>query len=128
MPCAKKVYRLFGQDGFAIVDLITRINEDEPVAGERILCHHPFVQEKRCIVIPSRVERLDQLVFDGKNGTACHASLEEGRRFVKSSMAQLQREHMRSLNPTPYKVSVSGELFRIARQVWSQEAPLQVIK
>ena len=125
IPCAKKVYRLFGRDGFAIVDLITRFDEEDPATGERILCHHPFVEEKRCIVIPAKVERLDQLVFDGKRGRLCNRGIQEGRKMVKSSMLQIQKEHMRSLNPTPYKVSVSSQLFRIARQVWSQEAPLQ---
>ena len=125
IPCAKKMYRLFGKDGFALVDFMVLLEEDRPKVGERVLCHHPFVEEKRCIVIPSRVERLDILVYDGEKGRQWRAGLEEARKNVKLSMGQLQKEHLRSLNPTPYKVSVSSRLFRLARQVWSREAPVQ---
>ena len=125
IPCAKQVYRLFGRDGYAIVDLLTREGEEPPAVGDRILCHHPFVEEKRCIVIPSKVERLDIPVWDGKNGRVTHVGLKEARKFVKTSMSQLRREHLRSLNATPYKVSVSDELFRVARQLWAKEAPMQ---
>ena len=42
MPGRKIVYRLYGSDGNALVDLLQMPNEDPVLKGTRVLCRHPF--------------------------------------------------------------------------------------
>jgi nicotinate phosphoribosyltransferase len=36
----------------------------------------------------------------------------------------MRPDHLRLLNPTPYKVSVSSELYSFIHDLWLQEAPI----
>lgn len=36
-----------------------------------------------------------------------------------------REDHIRPLNPTPYKVSVSAELYDFMHRLWLNEAPIQ---
>ncbi|KAH0466265.1 hypothetical protein IEQ34_006368 [Dendrobium chrysotoxum] len=58
IPCKKRCYRLYGREGYALLDLMTGENEAPPKEGERILCRHPFSESKRAYVVPQRVEEL----------------------------------------------------------------------
>lgn len=58
MPGNKNVYRLYGGDGHALIDLMQKKCEPPPVVGQRVLCRHPFQESKRAYVIPARVEAL----------------------------------------------------------------------
>ena len=42
MPGKKEVYRLFGADGNALVDLMTQPDEEPPAPNRRVLVRHPF--------------------------------------------------------------------------------------
>ncbi|KAL4217824.1 hypothetical protein ACF0H5_022563 [Mactra antiquata] len=42
IPGKKLVYRLFGHDGNALVDLMQQPLEEAPKVGTRVLCRHPF--------------------------------------------------------------------------------------
>ena len=67
IPARKNVYRLYGREGFALLDLMTGADEEEPKLGEKILCRHPFQESKRCYATPSKVENLLQVWWaDGK--------------------------------------------------------------
>jgi nicotinate phosphoribosyltransferase len=68
IPGRKKSYRLYGVQGWPLLDIMICEGEEPPKAGERILCRHPFDEKKRAAVIPKRVAQLHDLVFDGKNG------------------------------------------------------------
>lgn len=42
MPGKKDVYRLFGADGNALVDLLQQPGEEPPLPNQRVLVRHPF--------------------------------------------------------------------------------------
>ncbi|BBN19874.1 nicotinate phosphoribosyltransferase [Marchantia polymorpha subsp. ruderalis] len=126
IPCKKQCYRLYGKGGYALVDLMVGDDEPVPKAGERILCRHPFSESKRAYVIPQRVESLYKCYWSGTSGQPREPlpPLEELRRHCQEELAAQRTDHMRGLNPTPYKVSVSGQLYDFIHFLWLSEAPV----
>jgi len=124
MPGKKAAYRLYGADGHALIDLLMRSIESPPQVGQKVLCRHPFQESKRAYVIPSRVEPLYKVYW--QNGKiCCHLpGLEEIREKVRSSLESLRNDHKRNLNPTPYKVSVSDDLYHFIHKLWLENAPI----
>jgi hypothetical protein len=55
IPGKKEVYRLFGKDGYSLLDLMIKAGDRPPEPETRILCHHPFDQIKRVYVTPSKI-------------------------------------------------------------------------
>ena len=51
-------------------------------------------------------------------------SLQELRAFVGAQIALMRADHMRPLNPTPYKVSVSADLFSAVSSMLLKELPI----
>ena len=68
IPGRKDAYRLYGENGWPLLDLMICKADEEPEAGKRILCRHPFDEKKRVAVIPKKVVKLHKLVFDGDRG------------------------------------------------------------
>ena len=126
IPGCKNAYRMFSQTGEAIVDVMTRRDEPAPKIGERILCRHPFLESKRAYVVPSKVEPLFHLMWDGARGVNADVdlSLETSRARCAESIRQLRSDHLRYTNPTPYKVSVSASLYDFIHTLWLAEAPV----
>lgn len=85
---------------------------------------HPFQESKRAFVIPSKVEPLLTLQFD--RGRVCQPleTLQEIRQRVESSLKILRSDIKRTLNPTPYKVSVSDDLYQFLHALWLASAPI----
>lgn len=123
IPCKKSAYRLYGKDDNALLDLLIMDSEPKPVPGKRILCRHPFVAEKRCYVTPTRVEPLLYLWWDGK-ATQTLPTLNEIRSHCISSLNYLTEDIKRSLNPTPYKVSISEQLFNLLNELKLNLTPI----
>ena len=138
IPGKKIVYRLYGQDGKPLLDLMTLANESAPVPGERILVRHPVAEQKRAYVQPTIVKPLLDLVFDGalQKAELGHSgilpagvtTLEEARVRCKTELAGLRTDHIRALNATPYKLSVSQNLFDFIHKLWMEEAPIADLK
>ncbi|XP_051117554.1 nicotinate phosphoribosyltransferase 1-like isoform X2 [Andrographis paniculata] len=126
IPCKKRCYRLYGKESYPLVDLMTGENEPPPKVGERILCRHPFNESKRAFVIPQRVEELMKCYWPGKSGKPREElpSLELIRERCIDQLDQMRPDHMRRLNPTPYKVSVSAKLYDFIHFLWLNEAPV----
>lgn len=61
-----------------------------------------------------------------QNGEILQAlpTLEEIREKVQSSLRSLRNDHKRTLNPTPYKVSVSDELYSFIHNLWLDNQPI----
>eukprot|EP01112_Ceratiomyxa_fruticulosa_P020916 TRINITY_DN7258_c0_g1_i2.p1 TRINITY_DN7258_c0_g1~~TRINITY_DN7258_c0_g1_i2.p1 ORF type:complete len:569 (-),score=101.52 TRINITY_DN7258_c0_g1_i2:106-1812(-) len=126
LPGKKIPYRLFSAQGHPLVDLLVLDTPGEvPEVGKRILCLHPFEEQKRCYVVPAKVEPIHRLFWkDGKIQVKL-PSLEESRRLCLGQISIMREDHMRYLNPTPYKVSVSQSLYNLVHDLWLQEAPIR---
>jgi len=125
IPGRKKAYRLSGKDGRFILDVMVAHHEKPPAPGERILCRHPFISRKRAAVTPTKVEQLDVLVFDhGKIVPGANRSFSEAKEAVVQQMKTVRADILRYKNPTPYKVSISDELFNFLHELWQSETPV----
>ncbi|ESO03457.1 hypothetical protein HELRODRAFT_112333 [Helobdella robusta] len=124
MPGKKLAYRLYGVDGHALVDLMAQPNEEPILEGGKILCRHPFQESKRAHVTPKRVEPLYKCYYkDGKINQRL-PTLNEIRQRAQESLSHIRMDHKRALNPTPYKVSVSGPLYNFMHDLWLENAPI----
>jgi len=127
IPGKKELYRLFGEDGYSLLDLMIRVGERPPKPGTRVLCHHPFDLIKRVYITPSKVTPLHDCVWDGKR-VYRDVPLEESRSYVLKQLQSTREDHLRDINPTPYKVSVSEELYGSLYQLWTEESPVRELK
>ncbi|KAA0045776.1 nicotinate phosphoribosyltransferase 2 [Cucumis melo var. makuwa] len=126
IPCKKRSFRLYGKEGYPLVDIMSGENEPPPKVGERILCRHPFNESKRAYVVPQQVEELLKCYRSGKSGKAeeCLPALKDIRDRCIKQLEKMRPDHMRRLNPTPYKVSVSAKLYDFIHFLWLNEAPV----
>ncbi|MBA0620234.1 hypothetical protein Godav_005990, partial [Gossypium davidsonii] len=103
-----------------------KLSEDVSKVGERILCRHPFSESKRAYVVPKRVEELLKCYWPGKSGKVREElpALKDIRDHCIKQLEQMRPDHIRRLNPTPYKVSVSAKLYDFIHFLWLNEAPV----
>jgi nicotinate phosphoribosyltransferase len=127
IPCSKNAYRLYGSDGIAICDVLTKSSEESPRTGEKILVRSPLDEKKRMFVTPSGVEPLQELYWDGKLIKDL-PSLNVSRNRLKNQLQSIRSDITRSLNPTPYKVSVSSSLYDFMMHLWDSEVPIPEFK
>jgi nicotinate phosphoribosyltransferase len=127
IPGRKSCYRLSGEDGHYLVDVMTLESEEPPRVGEPYLCRHPFIPEMRVQIIPSRVELLHVKVFEGGQGGA-DETLADIRQRSARLQAGIRPDHRRALNPTPYKVSLSASLHSYMYDLWSREMAVPTIR
>jgi nicotinate phosphoribosyltransferase len=126
LPGKKIVYRLYNSEGLAILDLMQTDNEPAPVVNQRILCRHPFLQEKRAYVTPAKVQLLLVKVWEHGSRTSHGASrsLKEIKHDLSTSLATIRQDIKRHLNPTPYKVSVTESLYNEFTSLYLESAPI----
>lgn len=133
IPGEKEAYRLFNSSNEPVLDLLVQVGTSAPQANKRILCRHPFDANKRVYVTPYAVEPLHHLFWDGPNHCGKinvlegYPSLKQVREYVKEGLARFREDHLRRLNPTPYKMSVSSDLFSFMSDLWLQETPIAEI-
>lgn len=129
IPGRKLVYRLYGEGDLALLDLMQLEGEEAPAAGVRITCRHPFQESKRAYVTPTRVELLSQIRWsDNRIWDETEFNLDEVRNKVRSSLHSIRDDIRRHLNPTPYKVSVSYQLYEYIHELWMKNAPMGELK
>jgi nicotinate phosphoribosyltransferase len=127
IPGKKEAYRLFGEDGYSLLDLMIRVGDKPPTPSNHVLCHHPFDHIKRVYVTPSKVISLHHCVWDGKR-VSQEVPLNETRDYVLNQLRSTREDHLRDINPTPYKVSVSEELYNYVYHLWAEESPVTELK
>lgn len=130
IPGRKEAYRLVGANGSPLLDLMVNCNEPAPAVGKKLLCRNPFDELRRAYVTPSAVIPLHELVWDGPSGgiVGTLPTLEERRKHVASQFELIREDVVRSLNPTPYKVSVSCDLYDFIHELWMKEFPVQELE
>lgn len=130
IPGRKEIFRLYGAEGHPLVDLMVRADEPAPQEGSPILVRHPFVENKRANIRPTKVVRLLSEVFSGTplEAVSLPQRLEAARLRCQQQMAELRSDHSREVNPAPYKVSVSASLYDYLKKVWSDEMPISELK
>lgn len=131
IPGEKEAYRLYNSANEPVLDLLVQVGTSVPQAHKRILCRHPFDANRRVYVTPHRVEPLHQLAWDGSihspaspnhaNVLSTYPSLSAVRDHVAHELQQFREDHLRRLNPTPYKLSVSSDLYSFMADLWLQE-------
>lgn len=126
IPGRKECYRLYNSQNEPVIDLMVEVGQPAPLPHSRILCLHPFDNAKRAYVTPSRVESLHECVFDGKL-TKPFVPIDQIRKRVIDQLSSLRSDHLRNMNPTPYKVSLTLELHTMMQKIWLQEVPIQEI-
>lgn len=127
IPGFKQAYRLCNASGCPVVDLLQSAEEPAPTVGSRILCRHPFQETKRAFVTPSQVQPLLKCVWDGgyvESYKPPFINLSTLRSLVIEQVATLREDHMRPINPTPYKVSVSATLYTKIHSIWLEASQI----
>jgi nicotinate phosphoribosyltransferase len=103
---------------------MTRAEEPPPEARVRVLCRHPYFENKRAYVTPTSVHCMHNLYWaDGEIKHPLPTWI-EARTYVQQQMHSLRKDHQRYLNPTPYKVSISDDLFSFMHQLWMKNVPI----
>jgi nicotinate phosphoribosyltransferase len=129
MPGRKRAYRLYGKDNKAAADYLALASEDPPmIGGDPVICRHPFEQQRRLLVHPTRVEPLHHLVFDGgkANMDKFPNDLSATRDLVLSQLNDAFSESItRYDNPKEYNVMVSLGLYKFLHDTWEKEQPLE---
>eukprot|EP00042_Codosiga_hollandica_P050565 m.606810 g.606810 ORF g.606810 m.606810 type:complete len:558 (-) comp58113_c0_seq2:147-1820(-) len=124
IPGRKQAFRLFGLDGSAICDLLQLETEEPPKPGQKLLCRHPFEENKRAYVIPTKVQPLHVLYWKDSAPVIPIPTIMEVREHVRASLGTIRKDHRRQLNPTPFKVSVSAKLYAFLHELWLDTQPV----
>ncbi|CAK5039740.1 unnamed protein product [Meloidogyne enterolobii] len=80
-------------------------NDEEPKVGQVKLCIHPCNPVRRANIIPHRVERLHKIYWKDNSVQQILPNIKEIREYTHQSLVNSRPDHLRPLNPTPYKVS-----------------------
>lgn len=123
IPGRKRAFRLYGNCNQPMLDILLMAEEDPPTVGARITCRDPFHAPTRLSAIPSRVQELQQTVFETSR-TLYEPHISTTRQFVKEQLEGFPPEVTRYEHPKPYPVMVSQHLFRFLHELWEQEAPM----
>lgn len=125
IPGRKNVYRLYGRDDKPLLDIMQNTTEPAPVAGTRILCRHPFHETDRAYVTPFKVVEILELVFDNGRVVIDLPTPESSRNLCLAEMAEIRPEHVRPVNPVPYRVSLSDSLYETMHKLLKDETPIK---
>jgi len=126
IPGRKEGYRLIGADSTPLLDVVIKVGDEAPQSGRKFFCRHPFEESKRAYVVPTEVRPLHRLYWDGRDAGQ-PVSIHDTRDYVLKQLKEFRPDHLRPVNPTPYKVSVSDELYSFIHGLWMQEAPIATL-
>lgn len=104
--------------------MLTKDDEPAPQGGKKMLSRHPFSEQRRAYVTPTTVQNLYKLYWSDGKLQQDLPTLTEIRDYAKTQLNQLRKDHIRDLNPTPYKVSLTEDLFQYMHDLWMKNVPI----
>merc|ERR1712232_835684 len=115
IPGKKRSFRLYDKKGVPKMDLLIHQNENEPKAGNEVICYEPFhnLDDKpvEFKIVPSKVEKLLNLMWDKNKGVQTKVTtLLDARESVKKQIKALDPEMVRPKDPKEYKIYISKVL------------------
>ena len=122
-PFFQVLYRLYGKEGHPLADIIQEDGEPEPKG--RVLCRHPNLELKRVYINPSSYKCLQKTwVKDGKVLEPL-PSIHDIKKFCANEIKTMRPDHVRLLNPTPYKVSISEPMYEMMHRMIIEHTPIR---
>jgi nicotinate phosphoribosyltransferase len=121
IPGRKRICRLFDASLTPLVDLMMLPDDPEPYWNRPVQCFHPFDSYKRTVVEPHAVETLQQRIWPQLDAGGELYSLKRSRERVKQQLGSMREDHLRPVNPTPYKVCVSPTLYEQLHTLLAEE-------
>jgi len=108
-PGVKQLWRLYGEDGLALADLMTLEGEDVR-PGEELFLHHPSADWRHLRLRPAQARPLLSKVMQGGRICAKAPALSDIRAGLRGRLESFDSTYLRLLNPHLYKVSMSSAL------------------
>ena len=108
-PGVKQLWRLYGDDGLALADLMT-LGDEEPMIGSELFLHHPSADWRRLRLRPAEARALLSRFMRGGKVCAELPALTDIRSGLRSRFERFDPTYLRLLNPHVYKVSISSAL------------------
>jgi len=132
IPCKKYVFRLYGLDNIGLMDLMTPISDITQYIDEEgnIFCIDPKNQSK---FVKVKYHTHEELLIDVLvNGKYSHEYMYNGGTNLAKSRCdkqinQIRKDHLRPLNPTPYKVSTPKVFSETIRDIIFSESIIKII-
>ncbi|MDP6775302.1 MAG: nicotinate phosphoribosyltransferase [Candidatus Latescibacteria bacterium] len=114
-PGDKRVWRLYGKDGYAVADLLGLSNEC-PTEGDPIVLHHPDRPETRRTLASGDLTEVEPLLVDilDDGRLVCESpSIEQMREAREADLDRLHPGVRRLINPHLYHVSLTTGLRKL---------------
>mgnify|MGYP003093763900 FL=1 len=110
IPCLKKVWRIYDQDGKAMADLITMA--DETIETQHgITLFDPIETWKECTYVNCTARCLSTPIYENGKRVYTSPSLNDIKKFCKAQVNTLWDEVKRFENPHRYYVDLSQKLW-----------------
>merc|ERR1739838_1212829 len=91
-------YRVYNDEGVAMVDLIQLRHEEPPQVGKQIMVRHPLIESKRAHVTPKKIVKLHVPVWDAGGFVGDEfASLKELKNRTAESLSSIREDVKREL-------------------------------
>ena len=118
IPYGKKLFRLFDQDKQALADVMFNkdtFDNDIFTKNSELIFRHPTDGTKRFKISTTKVTAEPLHITLMENGNvvvnSADVTVQHGKQYCIDRLKSIRPDHLRITNPTPYKVSVSDDLY-----------------
>lgn len=116
LPGINEVYRLYDENGMAVADLVAPKSEEIDFSRPLTL-FHPRDTWKQMTLASYRARKLLLPFFVNGKAVAPSPSVKEIRAYRKEEEKSIWEQHLRPLNPQPYKVDLSNTLWELRKSM-----------
>lgn len=126
IPGKKYIYRLYNHEGLAILDLMTTKPAKPGLSDlideqNQIECIDPKNPLQRVKVQYHTHQELLVSALDSNGKPQINTSSYVSKSRCSEQICTIRPDHLRSLNPTPYKISVSVEYMELIQKLFDKE-------